>query len=571
MWPLSKEEDGQAFSFPRGLRRPYNSEMGTIGIALAMLAAVVFSGVLTRVLPFAVPTPLAQIALGAVIAAFSDHPVRLEPDIFFLLFLPPLLFLDGWRIPKEGLLRDKGMILELALGLVICTVFGMGIFIHWMIPAMTLPVAFALAAIVSPTDPIAVSAITERIAIPSRALHVLEGESLLNDASGLVCFRFAVAAALTGSFSFYEASFTFVRLALGGVAIGAGLTFAIMTVKNGISSRFGEEAGSQVLISLLLPFAAYQAAEHAGCSGILAAVSAGITMSYMELSGRALGATRMQRTAVWDTVQFALNGVMFVLLGEQLPDILSGAMNVVQLSEHENPVWLVAHVLAISLGLAVLRFLWVWISLRMNALVAATRGEPVRSKPSLRLVGAVSVAGVRGAITLAGVLTLPLTLADGSLFPARDLAIFLAAGVIVLSLVAANVCLPRLLRGLDMPAESAHEQEIERAQVTAAEAAIRAIERTSHELADSQSDADLYAQAATRVMEVYRRRIDGRAQTGETAASIRRSDDIERKIRLAGLRAERDAVFALARSQSLSDASARKLVRQIDLLEERLS
>ncbi|MGH8136639.1 MAG: Na+/H+ antiporter [Steroidobacteraceae bacterium] len=545
--------------------------MGTIGIALAMLAAVVLSGVLIRMLPFAVPTPLAQIALGAVIAAFSDHAVRLEPDIFFLLFLPPLLFLDGWRIPKEGLLRDQGMILELALGLVFCTVIGMGFFIHWMIPAMPLPVAFALAAIVSPTDPVAVSAITERVAIPSRALHVLEGESLLNDASGLVCFRFAVAAALTGSFSLPAASLAFVQLALGGVAIGAGLTFAVMMIKNGISSHFGEEAGSQVLISLLLPFAAYQAAEHAGCSGILAAVSAGITMSYMELSGRALGTTRMQRTAVWDTVQFALNGVMFVLLGEQLPDILSGALNVVQQSNHENPVWLVAHVLAINLGLAVLRFLWVWLSLRLNAFVAAIRGEPVATKPSLRLIGAVSVAGVRGAITLAGVLTLPLTLADGSPFPARDLTIFLAAGVIILSLIAANMFLPRLLRGLDMPAESAHEQEIDRAQVAAAEAAIRAIERTSHELADSQSDADLYAQAAARVMELYRRRIEGRTQTGESAASIRRSDDIERRIRLAGLRAERDTVFALARSQSLSDASARRLVREIDLLEERLT
>ena len=544
--------------------------MGTVGIVLAMLLAVVFSGVLVRVLPFAVPIPLVQIALGALIAAFSDHAVRLEPDIFFLLFLPPLLFLDGWRIPKEGLLRDKGMILELALGLVICTVVGMGYFIHWMIPSMPMPVAFALAAIVSPTDPVAVSAITERVAMPSRVMHVLEGESLLNDASGLVCFRLAVAAALTGSFSLPAATLAFVQLAAGGVAIGAGLTFGIMILKNGISSRFGEEAGSQVLVSLLLPFAAYQAAEHTGCSGILAAVSAGITMSYIELSGRTLGATRMQRTAVWNTVQVALNGVMFVLLGEQLPEILRGAMNVVQQSDRLKPGWLVAHVLAINLGLAVLRFVWVWISLRLNALLAARRGEPA-TKPDLRLVAAMSVGGVRGAITLAGVLTLPLTLADGSAFPARDLTIFLAAGVIILSLVAANLCLPRLLRGVNMPAEPAHEQEVDRARVAAAEAAIRAIERALHELADSQSDADLYAQAATRVMDVYRNRIEGRTQTGELAARIRRSDDIERKIRLAGLRAERDAVFALARSQSLSDASARKLVRELDLLEAKLT
>ena len=175
--------------------------MTEIGVVLFMLAAVVLSGIAVRALPLPVPTPLVQIALGALIAAVSGLEVQLDPGGFFLLFLPPLLFLDGWRIPKEGLLRDKGFILELALGLVFFTVVGMGFVINWMIPAMPLAVAFALAAIVTPTDPVAVSAITARIPVPKRIMHVLEGESLLNDASGLVCFRFAVAAAVTGAFS----------------------------------------------------------------------------------------------------------------------------------------------------------------------------------------------------------------------------------------------------------------------------------------------------------------------------------------------------------------------------------
>jgi len=545
--------------------------MGTIGVVLAMLTAVVISSVLVRMLPFAIPTPLVQIGLGAVIATFSGRAVRLEPDIFFLLFLPPLLFLDGWRIPKEGLLRDKGTILELALGLVFFTVIGMGFFIHWMVAAMPLPVAFALAAIISPTDPVAVSAITERIAVPKRVLHVLEAESLLNDASGLVCFRFAVAAALTGTFSMPAATLAFLQLVLGGVIIGAGLVFGIMFLKNAISSHFGEESGSQVLISLLLPFGAYEIAEHAGCSGILAAVCAGITMSYMELSGAALGITRMQRTAVWNMVQFSLNGVMFVLLGEQLPEILSGAVQVVQQSGHVNPAWLAVYVLAINLGLALLRFVWVWSSLKLSVFVARMRGKQVAIHASPRLIAAVSVAGVRGAITLAGVLTLPLALADGTPFPVRDLTISLAAGVIILSLLAANACLPRLLRGLDVPAEPAHQQEVDGARLAAAEAAIRAIERTLHELADNQVDADLYTQAATRVMDIYRRRVEGRTQTGESAARIRQGDEIERRIRLSALRAERDTVFTMARTQMLSDESSRKLVRELDLMEARLS
>jgi monovalent cation/hydrogen antiporter len=161
----------------------------TIAVALFLLLAVVVSGALARMSPVPLPLPLVQIALGAVIASLANLGVSLKPDIFFLLFLPPLLFLDGWRIPKEGLFRDKGTILELALGLVVFTVVGVGFFINWMIPAMPLAVAFALAAIVSPTDPIAVSAITARVPIPKRLMHILEGESLLNDASGLVCMR----------------------------------------------------------------------------------------------------------------------------------------------------------------------------------------------------------------------------------------------------------------------------------------------------------------------------------------------------------------------------------------------
>jgi Na+/H+ antiporter len=544
--------------------------MGTIGIVLSMLAAVVASGIIVRVIPLAIPLPLVQIGLGAAIAAGAYQRVELDPEVFFLLFLPPLLFLDGWRIPKEGLLRDKGMILELALGLVIVTVLGMGLFIHWLIPAVPYPVAFALAAIVSPTDPVAVSAISARFPIPKRVLHVLEGESLLNDASGLVCFRFAVAAALSGAFSLSSAAITFVQLAVVGVIAGVVLTLGVTIFKNWITRSFGEEPGSQVVISLLIPFGAYELAEHLGGSGILAAVAAGITMSYAELSGRALATTRVQRTAVWDTVQFALNGIMFVLLGEQLPGIFDGAVEAVRESNHENPWWLAVYVLAINLGLAVLRFLWVWVSLYISYRNAVRKGDTQRSPPGFRLVAAMSVAGVRGAITLAGVLTLPLTLMDGSDFPARDLTIFLAAGVIILSLTAASFLLPFLLRDLHSPSEAVHDDETDLARAEAAKAAIRAIEEVSHELAAGHTDADVYADAASRVMDQYRRRLEGQI-AGADSTRIRLGEAVEIKLRLAALRAEREAIFALARGNRISDDKSRALVREIDLLEERLS
>jgi monovalent cation/hydrogen antiporter len=543
--------------------------MDVIGLVLFMLAMVVLSGVVIRILPLAVPTPLVQIALGAVVAAASQFKVPLNPEIFFLLFLPPLLFLDGWRIPKEGLLRDKRMILALAFGLVFFTVLGIGLLVHWLVPAIPYPIAFAFAAIVSPTDPIAVSAITARAPMPKRLMRVLEAESLLNDASGLVCFRFAVAAALTGAFSLPAAALMFLQLAVVGVALGAGLTYAAMWGKNWVSRKFGEESGSQVVITLLIPFAAYVAAEHFGGSGILAAVAAGITMSYAELWGAALASTRVQRTAVWDTVQFALNGIMFVLLGEQLPAIFAGAVRVVGESNHVNPWWLAGYVLAINLGLAALRFVWVWVALKIAALIARRRGETPHTEPTPRLVAAMSVAGVRGAITLAGVLTLPLELRDGVPLPARDLTIFLAAGVIILSLAAASVALPRLLALLEEPAEPGEEAELEAGRHAAAEAAIRAVEEALHEMARGHSDADFYAEAAARAMERYRRRMEGHA-AGENAARVRHIDRIERRLRLAGLRAERETVFALARAKKISDASSRKLVREVDLVEERL-
>ncbi|MBN8799355.1 MAG: Na+/H+ antiporter, partial [Stenotrophomonas nitritireducens] len=382
--------------------------MHTIEVVLAMLVAVVASGYLVRILPFSLPLPLVQIGLGALIAGVFKRGHALEPDMFFLLFLPPLLFLDGWRIPKQGLFRDKGAILELAFGLVVFTVVGAGLLIHWLIPAMPLAVAFALAAIVSPTDPVAVGAIASRVPIPKRLMHILEGESLLNDASGLVCFRFAVAAVMTGSFSLAQASLTFLWVAFAGLGIGVAVTLGVSTFQRWLWRSFGEEPGAALLVNLLIPFAAYLLAEEFNASGILAAVAAGITMSYVELTGRISGSMRVQRTAVWSTVQFSFNGIIFVLLGEQLPGIVQRAMDTIAVTGHSDWWWLAIYVVAINAMLVVLRLVWVWLSLRWNLLRARWRGEERASQTSWRVVLAMSVAGVRGAITLAGVLTLPL-------------------------------------------------------------------------------------------------------------------------------------------------------------------
>ena len=540
--------------------------MGSVGVVLAMLLAVIGSGYLVRMLPFGVPLPLVQIGLGATIAGVFDHGVTLEPEIFFLLFLPPLLFLDGWRIPKVGLFRDKSTILELALGLVVFTVVGAGYLIHWLVPSMPLPVAFALAAIVAPTDPVAVASITARVPVPRRLMHILEGESLLNDATGLVCFRFAVAAALTGTFSLASASLTFLWVALAGIGCGVAITLAVSFAQRVIATRFGEEPGSPILVNLLIPFGAYLAAEHIDASGILAAVAAGITMSYVELSGRALATTRVRRAVVWDTVQFSLNGVMFVLLGEQLPDIVERALRDAGPDASMTPWSLAGTALAISLALILLRLAWVWVSLRLT-LLKARRHQRQAYQPNFRLVLATSLAGVRGAITLAGVLTLPLALPGGAPFPGRDLAIFYASAVIIISLLVASIGLPRVLRGLEVPEESTEAAEEDQARHDAALAAIAAIEKAGHAHLDRESDADLYASAIDHVRGIYEHRLG--AADSQDPARARVAEGAEREYRLAALQAERGAILAMVHRHALSDATARKLLREIDLVEAR--
>ena len=544
--------------------------MDTITSVLIILLAVVVSGFLTRALPIGVPRPLVQIAIGGLLGTLADLRMTLDPEVFFLLFLPPLLFLDGWRIPRDELMRDAKPILEMAMGLVLFTVIGIGFFIHWLIPGMPLPVAFALAAVLSPTDPIAVSAIATRVPIPPRLMHILEGESLLKDATGLVCLRFAIAAAMPGAFSLYDATLSFLWVAFGGLAIGVLTTLVIVRTKQILVRRIGEETGSQILISVLIPFAAYLTAEHLHCSGILAAVAAGVTMSRAETSGRAMAVTRVRRGTVWDMIQFALSGIIFVLLGEQLPLIIEQAAISVRETGHQNPWWLLVYVLVITLSLGVLRFVWVWVSLQLTLLRYRNQAG-ARPVQGFRLVLATTLAGARGAITLAGILTLPVLLPDGTAFPARDLAICLAMGVIILSLVIASIGLPVVLRDLHMPEDDKSVREEAAARLAATQAAIAAIGLLQQQMTERGGDAEVNMAAASRVMESYRGRVELLGADEEGRTRLNRLTATEAAIRLAAVRAERAAVIALTRKREIGTELSRSLMHELDMTETRLT
>jgi CPA1 family monovalent cation:H+ antiporter len=538
--------------------------MEVISLVLASLLAVVVSGFIARATRL--PTPLVQMALGALIFQSRLISAVLDPQVFFLLFLPPLLFLDGWRIPKDALRQDADAILRLALGLVLFTVLGMGLFIHTLIPAIPLGVAFALAAVLSPTDPVAVSSIAAHAPLPRRLMHILQGEALLNDATGLVCMRFAVAAVLAGSFSLPLAVGSFAWVALGGVAVGVAFTALVAWLSARTIARFGHDADEQILVTLLLPFGVYLLADQLGCSGILAAAAAGITMSFMNVWPWK-AATRLRRTAVWDTLQLAANGSVFVLLGEQLPALITAAPRIVGRAAPHAALQLGGWIVAIVLALVVLRFVWVWVALKLVHLHNPAGAEPPVAS-GWRMVLVMALAGVRGAVTLAGVFTLPVVLADGSAFPARDLSILLAAGVIVLSLVLAAVALPLALQGHPLPVEPSGQPARDAALFMAAQAAVRAVEAERASLSAGPADARRFDHAVRRVLEPYRQRI-ARHERGAVLPEGAGADELERGLRLIALRAERDEIRAHGSAHGLDDTLLRSMVSELDHQEAR--
>ncbi|MCF6126160.1 MULTISPECIES: Na+/H+ antiporter [Mesorhizobium] len=531
---------------------------------LVVLVFVALSGALVRLVR--VPLPVLQIAIGAALAwPVRGIHVEINPELFLLVFIPPLLFGDAYGAPKRELMALRGPILDLAIGLVFFTIVGFGYALHWLVPSIPLVVAFALAAVLSPTDAVAVSSIVDRNVVPARLMHILEGESLLNDASGLVMFRFAVAAVLTGSFSLAAASLSFLYAVAMGILIGVAALFVAAKLLQLLNRIGGVPAEAQVLVMVLLPFIAYLGAEHVGASGILAAVTAGLLTGGSGVF-RFLGVSaRMQTISLWTTLSFVFNGALFIVLGLQLPDIIRHVPP--ELMSLHPIVQPIATVIALTLCLIALRFLWIWVG-DIAAGIAARLGKRKVEPFGLRVRLAGSVAGVRGAITLAGILSLPLAMPDGSPFPARDLVIFLAAGVIICSLVIASLALPTIARGLVEPGEDAGAAEERLARVGAAKAAIARIESIAGAADDEGGEVPgARLAAADNIVAGYRRRIAASDEADEARAEAREAGRLELELRSAGIEAEREAVRAMFRSGEINDHTSQALFAEITLTE----
>ncbi|EJN30805.1 Na+/H+ antiporter [Pseudomonas sp. GM80] len=539
--------------------------MQTAYTVLILLMLVSVSRLVGRVIPL--PLPLVQIAAGALLAwpTLGLH-VALDPELFLFLFLPPLLFSDGWRMPKREFWHLRGPILTLAVGLVLFTVVGAGYFIHWLLPAIPLPVAFALAAVLSPTDAVAVSAISQN-RLPTPLMHILQGEALMNDASGLVTFKFALAAAITGVFSLTNASLTFVVVALGGLAVGVALSWLVGRLRAWMIARGWDDPATHVVFMLLLPFAAYVLAERLGVSGILSAVAAGMMQSWLDLLPRQTS-TRLLNRSVWSLLEFAFNGLIFLLLGLQLPDIIKAVVS------HEPTLWPTLFyrcldVVAIFLALVLLRFIWVQSIWRLSVLLRRLRGKgELTQVPTARSCWLLTVGGVRGAVTLAGVMSVPMLMGSEA-FPERDLLIFIAAGVILLSLISACIALPLLLRGIEKSPDDKRRQEVRDAWRKTAEAAIHSLETEELPPQDA-AQAALAAELKARIMSEYRHQLDVFNDSAEAQAMAFQMDLLERRLRLKALRAQRLELYSLSRHHQIGDDVLREVLGELDLSEANL-
>ncbi|MFZ7944096.1 Na+/H+ antiporter [Neobacillus sp. 19] len=436
-------------------------------LILLLLSIIGLSSFINHFLPY-IPVPLIQIALGVLLASLPlGIHIPMEPELFFVLFIAPLLFHDGKHVSRQALWKLRKPILLLALGLVFVTVFAIGYLIYWLIPTIPLPAAFALAAILSPTDVVAVGAISSRVKIPKPIMHLLEGEGLMNDASGLVAFKFAVAATVTGVFSFAEASWSFLVIAIGGLAGGAALAVLIIRLKMFIRRLGMEDVMIHMLIQLLTPFVIFYIIEHFHLSGILSVVAAGIVHTiYRDRDQSPAMQLQVVSQSTWTVLIYILNGLVFVLLGLQIPSVMNEIF--------KNPLfnnWEVSkYILIITAALLLLRFLWI-----CGAWLLGLPLIKQLTNLSIKDVGIITISGVRGAVTLAGAFTIPYVLADGSPFPDRALIIFIAAGVILVTLVAASIFLPILARTEKENTEELRKEMERSALFQTIDAAIRSI------------------------------------------------------------------------------------------------
>ncbi|WP_238916741.1 Na+/H+ antiporter [Clostridium sp. YIM B02555] len=424
---------------------------------LILLIGILISAIISRFIP-SLSIPIIQIAMGALIATFhSEFNIQLDPHTFLVMFIAPLLFRDGKNADKISLWKQRKNILLMSVALVVVTVILVGFLINKLIPSISLPSAFALAAALSPTDYVAVNALSKKISLPKRVLDIIEGEGLMNDASGLVSFKFALAAALTGTFSLFNATTSFLIMSIGGIIVGFVLEHILIRFEIWVRNLGMEDVTVEILLQILTPFVIYLISEEVfHVSGILAVVIAGMVYSLSLKKSRFENAElNAVSENTWSVLAFVLNGLIFIIVGLQLPNIIKTAYFEVTINNFNA----VRDVFLITFALLIIRYLWV---LFMYISDTECKNEDY-SKIFLAAL-LTSLSGVRGAVTLATVLSIPLVLENGEPFPARTLILFLSVGIILTTLLITTFILPFFAKK-NIPEESNYLETLNKAQI----------------------------------------------------------------------------------------------------------
>jgi CPA1 family monovalent cation:H+ antiporter len=498
-----------------------------------------------------VPYPILLVLGGLGIGFVPGIPtVELPPDLVLVAVLPPLLYGLAFFTSLRDLRENIGPISLLAFGLVLTTVLAVAAVAHEMIPGLGWPGAFVLGAIVSPTDPTAATAIAERLGLPRRLVSLIEGESLVNDGTALVAYKFAVAAVLTGSFSLADAAGSFVWNVIGGIAIGLGVGYLIRQLRRRL-----DDPPLEITISLLSGYFAYLPAQAAGVSGVLAAVTVGLYMGWHtpELT---TAQTRLQGIAVWEILFFVLNSLLFALVGLQLPGILDSLSG-------RSTATLIGYAAVITAAVIAARFVWVFPGTYVTAFVRR-KGRRIPNPAKSATVLAWS--GMRGAVSLAAALALPLTTDAGNAFPDRPLIIFLTFGVILGTLVVQGLSLPAVVLALGLEDDGRAEKEESKARLYAAEAALARLE----ELADEDWVREDTLERLRGLFGFRRERFRSRFDPESDGAVEDRSVAFQRLMREL-LDAERQAVLEMRRNGRIDDDVMRRVIRDLDLEEARLA
>ncbi len=524
--------------------------MHVIELTLVLLMITAVAGALVRWTHLGLPIFLVVAGVAASWLPGLDH-LTIDPALFLLLFIPPLLYADARGLPRRDLLQVLQPVLLLALGLVVLTVVVVGYALHAVVPAMPLAVAFTLGAIVTPTDAVATVATTAGLPLPNRVAHIINAESLLNDATGLVAFKLAVAgAAAAGAASGGDVLRSFVLLAGGGVAVGVIVSWLARSLCERLIAMGVDDPMLQTLLALLTPYAAYLAAEALQVSGVLAVVLAGLWAGGQEVKGLSAAGRRHARE-VWRMVAYLFNGLVFVLLGLQLRQMLV-AVN------HYDPLRLAGLALGLWALLMALRIGWVWASAYLRFHMHWGWAGP-RDGPQPRRMFLVSWAAVRGSITLATALSVPLLTSTGEPFPQRELIIFLAAATIILTLLLNGIPLPWLIRKLHVTSEAVGQPEENRARVQVARAAIAAVAPRLAHLDNPGTRA-----FAEQLIHRYEGKIALREAEPATALAKAERIAAARSLRLVGIEAERDCLYRLHAQGAINDETLRIVEEELD-------